>query len=141
MMDGIVSENILCKNVKLQFISKKLDSFNKEVCWFKVIGKKNMMPILTIFNVNEESNRLKEKQNEEQEKISFPFFLNEMENFLIKIKKGSLKMNDEQLVKDNTFKLNLNFKYYDFVKKSEQFKGYYVSEAFEYTPPNENMED
>ena len=55
--------------------------------------------------------------------------MHEKENYLLKIKKGNLKLNEEELVKYNTFKFNLVFKYYDFVKKSEEFKGYYVSEA------------
>ena len=127
--DKIINELILCKNVKLQFVSKKVDDYNNTICWFKVIGKKNMIPILTIYNTNKELNELLVKKEEDVEQIIFPFFLNEMDNFLLKIKRNYLQVGEDQLEKGNLFKLNLTFKYYDFVKRSEQVRGYYVSEA------------
>ena len=127
--DKIINELILCKNVKLQFVSKKVDDYNNTICWFKIIGKKNMIPILTIYNTNKELNELLVKKEEDVEKINFPFFLNEMDNFLLKIKRNYLQIDEDQLEKGNLFKLNLTFKYYDFVKRSEQVRGYYVNEA------------
>ena len=127
--DKIINELILCKNVKLQFISKKVDDYNNTICWFKIIGKKNMIPILSIYNTNKELNELLVKKEEDIEKINFPFFLNEMDNFLLKIKRNYLQIDEEALEKGNLFKLNLTFKYYDFVKRSEQVRGYYVNEA------------
>ena len=127
--DKIINELILCKNVKLQFVSKKVDDYNNTICWFKIIGKKNMIPILTIYNTNKELNELLIKKEEDVEKINFPFFLNEMDNFLLKIKRNYLQIDEDQLEKGNLFKLNLTFKYYDFVKRSEQVRGYYVNEA------------
>ena len=127
--DKIINELILCKNVKLQFISKKVDDYNNTICWFKIIGKKNMIPILSIYNTNKELNELLVKKEEDIEKINFPFFLNEMDNFLLKIKRNYLQLDEDQLEKGNLFKLNLTFKYYDFVKRSEQVRGYYVNEA------------
>ena len=61
-----------------------------------------------------------------------------MENFLLKIKRINLQVGEDELVKDNLFKLNLTFKYYDFLKKSEQIRGYYVSEATPPTSPTES---
>ena len=52
-----------------------------------------------------------------------------MDNFLLKIKRNYLQIDEEALEKGNLFKLNLTFKYYDFVKRSEQVRGYYVNEA------------
>ena len=52
-----------------------------------------------------------------------------MDNFLLKIKRNYLQLDEDQLEKGNLFKLNLTFKYYDFVKRSEQVRGYYVSDA------------
>ena len=134
--DKIINELILCKNVKLQFVSKKVDDYNNTICWFKVIGKKNMIPILTIYNTKKELNELLVKKEEEVEKLNFPFFLNEMDNFLLKIKRNYLQIDEEELKKGNLFKLNLTFKYYDFVKRSElsdtercRLRGYYVNEA------------
>ena len=127
--DKIINELILCKNVKVQFVSTKIDDYNNTICWFKIIGKKNMIPILTIYNTNKELNELLVKKEEDVEKINFPFFLNEMDNFLLKIKRNYLQIDEDQLEKGNLFKLNLTFKYYDFVKRSEQVRGYYVCEA------------
>ena len=127
--DKIINELILCKNVKVQFVSTKIDDYNNTICWFKIIGKKNMIPILTIYNTNKELNELLVKKEEEVEKNNFPFFLNEMDNFLLKIKRNYLQIDEDQLEKGNLFKLNLTFKYYDFVKRSEQVRGYYVNEA------------
>ena len=61
-----------------------------------------------------------------------------MDNFLLKVKRNYLQVDENELVKDNLFKLNLTFKYYDFVKKSEQIRGYYVSEATPPSTPNES---
>ena len=115
--DKIINELILCKNVKLEFVSKKVDDYNNTICWFKIIGKKNMIPILSIYNINKELNELLVKKEEEVEKINFPFFLNEMDSFLLKIKRNYLQLDEDQLEKGNLFKLNLTFKYYDFVEK------------------------
>ena len=74
--DKIINELILCKNVKLQFVSKKVDDYNNTICWFKIIGKKNMIPILTIYNTNKELNDLLVKKDEELEKsISHSFLM------------------------------------------------------------------
>ena len=127
--DKIINELILCKNVKVQFVSTKIDDYNNTICWFKIIGKKNMIPILTIYNTNKELNELLVKKEEDIEKINFPFFLNEMDNFLLKIKRNYLQIDEDALEKGNLFKLNLTFKFYDFVKRSEQIRGYYVCEA------------
>ena len=52
-----------------------------------------------------------------------------MDNFLLKIKRNYLQVDEDNLEKGNLFKSNLTFKYYDFVKRSEQVRGYFVNEA------------
>ncbi len=100
------SDKTVIKNLKIEYITQKVDNYNNETTYFKIIDKHidNKFAV-----VNKDGYKL-------------PYFKsNDERNYLLKVKSKYVKIED--LNKDMTYIVDLDLKYY----KMNGVEGYYVS--------------
>ncbi len=101
-----MSDKTVIKNLKIEYITQKVDNYNNETTYFKILDKHidNQFAI-----VNKDGYKL-------------PYFKsNDDKNYLLKVKSKYVKIED--LNKDMTYIVDLELKYY----KMGDAEGYYIS--------------
>ena len=97
-------EKVIIKNLKLEYITKKMDNYNNEQVYFKILnGQENKFTA-----INKDGYHL-------------PYFKSQDSKMLLKVKSKYVKIDD--LNKDMTYICDLDLKYY----KMENVEGWYVS--------------
>lgn len=97
-------ENILFKNIRVEYLSTKMDSYNNEISYFKIKDK----------NIDQKF-KLLMKDN-----FKLPWFKTDKGHNILKVKQKYVKLKDP--VKDKEIVVDINFKYYS-VNDTD---GYYV---------------
>ena len=97
-------EKVIIKNLKLEYITKKMDNYNNEQVYFKILkGQENKFTAIN------------------KDGFTLPYFKSQDGKFLLKVKSKYVKIDD--LNKDMTYICDLELKYY----KMESVEGWYVS--------------
>ena len=97
-------ENILFKNIRVEYITTKMDNYNNEISYFKIKDR----------NI-EQKFKLIMKDN-----FKLPWFKTDKGQNILKVKRKYIKLKD--LVKDKETVVDINFKYYEI----NDIQGYYV---------------
>ena len=97
-------ENILFKNIRVEFLSTKTDHYNNEISYFKIKDR----------NIDQKF-KLIMKDN-----FKLPWFKTDKNQNILKVKRKYVKLKD--LVKDKETVVDINFKYYEI----NDTEGYYV---------------
>ncbi len=100
-----MEDKVGIKNIKLEFIVSKIDKYENEITYFKIVDK-NMDNKFSSIN---------------KDKFNLPYFKTNDGKYLLKVKTKYVKIDD--LNKDMTYICDLTFKYY----KMGDVEGYYVS--------------
>ena len=98
-------ENIVIKNVRVEYITTKLDTYNNEISYFKIKDKnieQKFKPIM-------------------KDKFKLPWFKTDKNQTIIKVKQKYIK--NLEPVKEKEIIVDINFKYYSM----NDIEGYYVS--------------
>jgi regulatory protein YycI of two-component signal transduction system YycFG len=97
-------DKVVIKNLKVEVITKKMDNYNNEQVYFKILkGQENKFTV-----INKDGYHL-------------PYFKTIDNKYLLKVKSKYVKLED--LNKDMTYICDLELKYY----KMDTVEGYYVS--------------
>ncbi len=99
-------DKVIIKGLKLEFLATKIDNYNNEISYFKILNK----------NVNEVFNTVN------QEGLTLPYFKSsDDKNYILKVKTKYMKLGE--LNKDMLYLCNGELKYY----KMGTSQGYYLS--------------
>ncbi len=102
----MVEDKVIIKGLKLEFLATKVDNYNNEVSYFKIMNK----------NVNEVFNTVN------KENYTLPYFMSSNDNnYILKVKTKYMKLGE--LNKDMLYFCDAALKYY----KMGNVQGYYVS--------------
>ena len=116
---------IKCKDVKLKFLSTKGNDFGSN-CFFTVKNKTKLKDLISKFEECEQKKEVAISQGETPDKMHFPMFMSDQEEFIIKINRE--KLQSGELEKGKLYNATMEFKYYDFVnKEKETIKGWSCS--------------
>ena len=117
---------IKCKDVKLKFLSTKGNDYGSN-CFFTVKNKTKLKDLITAFTDHETKREVAISQGENPEKMHFPMFMSDQEEFIIKVNLTKVSYGSE-LEKNKTYNTTLEFKYYDFLnKEKDNIKGWSCS--------------
>ncbi len=117
---------IKCKDVKLKFLSTKGNDFGSN-CFFTVKNKTKLKDLISKFEEHETKREVAIHQGENPEKMHFPMFMSDQEEFIIKVNLAKVSYGSE-LEKSKTYNATLEFKYYDFLnKEKDTVKGWSCS--------------
>lgn len=98
-------ENVVAKNIRVEYITTKLDKYNNEITYFKIKEKNiehKFKPIM-------------------KENYKLPWFKTEKGHNLLKVKHIYVKI--ENPPKNKELVVDINFKYYSM----DDIQGYYIS--------------
>ncbi len=106
----MVEDKVIIKGLKLEFLATKIDNYNNEISYFKIMNK----------HVNEVFNMVN------KEGFTLPYFKSsDDKNYILKVKTKYVKLGE--LNKDMMYLCNADLKYY----KMGNVAGYYVSKLSE----------
>ena len=98
-------ENVVIKNIRVEYITTKLDKYNTELSYFKMKDR----------NIEQKFKQII------KESYKLPWFKTEKGQYILKVKHIYVKVPDPP--KDKELVVDINFKYY----LMNDIQGYYVS--------------
>ena len=98
-------ENIVIKNIRVEYIATKTDSYNNELSYFKIKDRNIEQKFKQIIKDNHK----------------LPWFKTDKGQNILKVKQKYIKL--KELTKDKEMVVDMNFKYYEI----NDIQGYYVS--------------
>ena len=101
-----MEDKIVIKNCKVEFVTTKTDNYDNDMSYFKLIDK----------NVDQKYSTVM------QPDFKLPWFKTDKQANILKVK--TIYLNKKDFVKDNTYSVDMMFKYY----KYNDVEGYYVSQ-------------
>ena len=101
-----MEDKILIKNCKVEFVTTKTDNYDNDISYFKLLDK----------NIDQKYSALMKND------FKLPWFKTDKQTNILKVKPKYINKNE--FVKDNTYLVDITFKYY----KYNDVEGFYVSQ-------------
>ncbi len=98
-------ENVVIKNIRVEYLTTKTDTYNNELSYFKIKDK----------NIDQKFKPLM------KDNFKLPWFKTDKGHNILKVKQKYMKIKDPP--KDKELVVEMNFKYYSI----NDIQGYYVS--------------
>ena len=105
-----MADNLIIKELKVKFISSKVDNYDNMISYFKIVDK-------------EAENKLK-LVNKLSDTLYKPFWTTDEKEMMLKVKTKHLKRND--LIKSNEYVCDIDLVPYYVEKTANELKGYYA---------------
>ena len=101
-----MEDKITIKNCKVEFVTTKTDNYDNDISYFKLLDK----------NIDQKYSALMKND------FKLPWFKTDKQTNILKVKPKYI--NIKELVKENTYLVDITFKYY----KYNDSEGFYVSQ-------------
>ena len=105
------TNTIRVDDLDVEFLSKKENDYNADICYFKVVDANT-------------KTKLKLIQSVEEDEIRMPYWKTEKHELILKVKDKFINY-DQELHRGNLYSINVDFESYSIENIEKPVKGYY----------------